>query len=220
MIRGVFFDAGATLLHADPPVEKIYLEFLRRDGVKADVPTIADALKATWREVRERPVADRYGGVSGEQRFWEFFLNRTRERLDGGAISPRAFSEIAAHFRRPDSWSVYPDVAETLSVLRARDFKLAVVSNWDSTLPALLSAKGLAGSFDAVLVSAVEETGKPDAEIFHRACARVGISAEAARRAGRSALLLDRAGAHAESPERIRTLAEIPPYLGLSGPGA
>jgi putative hydrolase of the HAD superfamily len=125
-------------------------------------------------------------------------------------------------------WAVYPDVTPTLDALAARGLSLAIVSNWDSYLPKLLERRGLARYFQTVSVSAIEETGKPGAEIFHRTCARIGASAaetlhvgdslrddyEGARGAGLQALLLDRRGEHADIPERIGSLSELPGRLG------
>jgi len=34
VIRAVCFDAGATLLHPDPPVEEIYGRVFREDGAR------------------------------------------------------------------------------------------------------------------------------------------------------------------------------------------
>ena len=100
---------------------------------------------------------------------------------------------------------------------------LGIVSNWDSSLPTLLAALELTPRFATVAVSAIEETGKPDPEIFLRACARLGSAPEeclhvgdslredydAARAAGLAALHLDRDGRHAAGPDRIRSLSEI-----------
>jgi putative hydrolase of the HAD superfamily len=123
---------------------------------------------------------------------------------------------------------VFDDVFPVLDELAARGLSLAIVSNWDSFLPRLLELKGLAGRFAAVSVSAIEETGKPEAEIFLRTCRRLRIAPaealhvgdspredyEGARAAGLRALLLDRKDQHAGRPERIRSLAEIPARLG------
>ncbi len=228
-IRAVFFDAGATLLHPDPPVEEIYARELAADGVRFGAPQLAHALAGAWADVYEKVAGDRYGGVHGEPEFWRSFLNRVRRALDGGVVSEDAFSRLSAHFRDPGSWAIYPDVGPTLERLEAAKLRLAVVSNWDSQLPALLAALGLATRFAAILVSAIERTGKPDPEIFLRACGRLRVEParalhvgdslredyEGARGAGLSALLLDRAGRHGGAPDRIGSLFEVVDRLGL-----
>jgi putative hydrolase of the HAD superfamily len=170
---------------------------------------------------------DRYGGVRGEPGFWKSFLNRVRGILDGGTVSDDAFARLAAHFRDPASWAIYDDVLPTLDALSRRRLKLGVVSNWDSNLPRLLDGMGLAEQFGSIVVSAIEETGKPDPEIFLRACARLNVVPEqalhvgdslvedfdGARAAGLRALLLDRSDRHPSVLERIRTLSDLPARL-------
>ena len=226
-IRAVFFDAGATLLYPDPPVEEVYARVFAEDGAPFTPERLSDALTATWIEIQRESGEDRYGGVRGEPEFWRDFLTRVRRLIDGGAISDEAFGKLAAHFRRGESWRVYPDVVPTLEELAGAGVALAVVSNWDSFLPRLLELQGLAGYFRAVSVSAIEGTGKPGAEIFRRTCTRLSIGAEdalhvgdspredfdGARGAGLSALLLDRKDQHPAIPDRIRSLSEIPGVL-------
>jgi putative hydrolase of the HAD superfamily len=228
VIRAVLFDAGATLVHPDPPVEAIYAREFAIDGVTFTQESLMQALTRAWEEVHASPETNRYGGVSGETDFWLSFLNRVRSFLDGGSVSVAAFERLARHFRNAAAWAIYDDVPATLEELIRRDLKLAIVSNWDSHLPRLLAALGLDRYFSVVAVSAIEETGKPGAEIFHRACRRVGVEpAEAlhvgdsvtedfqgARRAGLSALLLDRLDRHPEITDRIVSLAELPDRLG------
>jgi len=224
MIRAVFFDAGATLLHPDPPVEEVYAREFATDGVRANSEDFSRALTRAWEEVHSEGAADRYGGVRGEADFWREFLNRIRRQLDGGVVSKESFGRLAAHFREPSAWALYPDVLPALEALERAGLTLAVVSNWDSYLPTLLDRLGLASRFAAIAVSAIEETGKPDPEIFLRACARVSVRPaevvhvgdsiredyEGARGAGLSALLLDRSDRYADVVERIRSLDELP----------
>ena len=186
---------------------------------------LAEALERAWEAVQAESLLDRYGGVRGEPDFWKSFLNRVRSVLDGGTVSEEAFARLAAHFRNPASWAIYDDVLPTLDVLARRGLRLGVVSNWDSQLPRLLEGLGLSQRFGSVVVSAIEETGKPEPEIFHRACARLNVlpeqalhvgdslveDFEGARRAGLSALLLDRTGRYPQVAARIRTLLEVPP---------
>jgi putative hydrolase of the HAD superfamily len=222
-VRAVLFDAGATLLYPDPPVERVYARVFTDSGARFTERQLFDALTATWIEVQRESAGDRYGGVRGEADFWRGFLNRVRSMLDGGTLTDEAFESLSAHFRRPDSWAVFDDVFPALDELAARGLSLAIVSNWDSFLPRLLEMKGLSGRFAAVSVSAIEETGKPEPEIFLRTCRRLGVAPaealhvgdspledyEGARTAGLHALLLDRKDQHAGLPGRIRSLSEI-----------
>jgi putative hydrolase of the HAD superfamily len=228
MIRAVCFDAGATLIYPDPPVEEIYAtELAGVGGPRFSAGDVSGALTRAWSEVSMENRGDRYGGVRGESEFWRGFLNRVRRSLDGGTVSAEVFARLSAHFRDPDSWAVFADVRGTLAELESGGVALAVVSNWDSHLPALLQALGLDRSFRGIFVSAVEGTGKPDPEIFLRACARLGMPParvlhvgdspaddySGARGAGLPALLLDREGRHADFPDRIETLAVLPRIL-------
>jgi putative hydrolase of the HAD superfamily len=222
-IRAVFFDAGATLLYPDPPVEEVYSRVFADHGTRFTSEQLRDALAATWTAVQAEKGIDRYGGVRGEPRFWRDFLNSVRGRLDGGSLTDSAFEALALHFRRPEAWQLYPDVLPILAHLTEAGRSLAVVSNWDSFLPRLLESHGLTPFFRTISVSAIEGTGKPEAEIFRRTCARLAVSPEevlhvgdsprddyeGARGAGLHALLLDRDDRHPHVPERIRSLAEL-----------
>jgi len=229
-IRAVLFDAGATLLHPSPPVEEIYARELAVDGARFSREELDSALSRAWEDVHSAPISesDRYGGVRGEAEFWRVFLNRVRARLDGGEVSADAFARLAVHFRDPSSWAIYPDVTSTLDALGTRGYVLGIVSNWDSHLPKLLDALGLAPRFATVAVSAIEETGKPHPEIFRRACARLAVAPEealhvgdslredyeGAKAAGLAALLLDREGRHPGVADRIETLEGVLQRVG------
>jgi HAD superfamily hydrolase (TIGR01549 family) len=215
-------------------VEEVYARVFSDDGGRFSSEQLRDALTAAWIEVQRANPGDRYGGVRGEPDFWRGFLGRVRRLLDGGAISDEAFRQLAHHFREPGSWQVYADAVPVLEELAGRGLALAVVSNWDSFLPRLLEVRGLVRFFRTVSVSAIEETGKPDAEIFLRTCTRLAISPgdvlhvgdslredfEGARAAGLTAILLDRKDQHPEIPERIRSLSEIPRVLIGCAPSA
>jgi putative hydrolase of the HAD superfamily len=224
VIRAVLFDAGATLVHPHPPVEAVYAREFAADGCRFSEEDLLRALAHAWKEMNATaPGADRYGGVRGEPQFWNDLLGRVRANLDGGTVSPEAFARLSTHFRSPDSWRIYDDVVTTLEDLRLRGLKLAIVSNWDSHLPKLLAALELDRFFEVVAVSAIEEVGKPNPEIFRRTCERLQVAPaealhvgdsfaedyEGARAAGLSALLLDRRDRHPDVPERIRSLGEL-----------
>lgn len=109
------------------------------------------------------------------------------------------------------------------------------MSNWDSSLPPLLSALGLTPYFDGLLVSALFGASKPAPAIFEEAVRRAGVPAgevlhvgdslhddyDGARAAGLAALLVDR---HRRAPagvEAVSSLEEIlPRILAAGAPGS
>lgn len=228
-IRAVFFDAGQTLLEADPPVEEVYREAFATHGVEANLEAVHRAVHETWREVgaRRDRGEERWGGLDGEAGFWRRFVEEVFGRAGGQGLPEPLLSGLVAHFREERHWKVYPETREVLSALRGAGMTLLVVSNWDSTLPRLLERLELLPFFDGVVVSAVFGASKPSRAIFDEAVRRAGVPhADAlhvgdsltddyhgARAAGLHALLVDRLGRAPEGSEAIRSLSELPPRV-------
>ena len=84
--------------------------------------------------------------------------------------------------------TIYPGVVETLQTLRARDIRLAVVTNKAEafTLP-LLERMAIAHYFDAVVSGDTLAVKKPDPATVHLACARLGVAPAEALMIGDSA---------------------------------
>ena len=116
------------------------------------------------------------------------------------------FDRLYAHYASAPAWRVFPEVPGVLAALRGRGLRLAVVSNFDSRLPPLLEALGIAPFFDAVVCSGAVGAAKPDGAIFAHALTALGVEAhealhigdsrvndyDGARAAGIEALLVDR----------------------------
>ena len=141
--------------------------------------------------------------------------------LGGDAPPPERLAPLLVDSLR---FTLFPDVIPALDALRAAGLRLAVVSNWDCSLPAVLRDLGLAGRFGAVAVSATAGAAKPDPAIFHFALEGLGVPPLAAlhcgdlpgndcagaRRAGVRAVLLDRAGTLPDGPcPRLFSLSEL-----------
>ena len=228
-IRAVFFDAGQTLLEADPPVEEVYRKAFATHGVEAELDAVHRAVHSTWREVdaRRKRGEERWGGLEGEAGFWRRFVEEVYGRSGGTGLPEPLLHGLVAHFREDKHWRVYPETREVLSALRGAGMTLLVVSNWDSTLPRLLERLELLPFFDGVLVSAVFGASKPSRAIFDEAVRRAGVAHQdalhvgdslvddyhGARAAGLHALLVDRAGRVPEGFETIRSLSELPPLV-------
>jgi putative hydrolase of the HAD superfamily len=203
-LRAVFLDAGNTLVGLDYDA---IARRIRAEGHPVDVDRVR-AAEARARVRLDPHVRDRASTESGDTFVWY-----VRYVLDGLGIGwSEAGERIARDLRATPLWRVcLPEAPPALAALRRLGLRVAVVSNSDGTVAALLDRLGLAGSVDAVVDSAVVGVEKPDPRIFRHAAAALGVPpAEAvhvgdlysvdvvgARAAGAEAILLDPVGAWA-----------------------
>lgn len=220
-------DAGNTLLYADPSPSELYAREMSRLGRPVRAEQVGPAFAAEWAAMQAEapPGVDRYGRApGGEMAWWGEFVRRVVRRLGHDAPADRLLDALWRAFAEPSVWHAYPEVEATLAALAGRGVRLAVVSNWDSRLPAILDDLGLTRYLDAVTVSRVEGIEKPNPEIFLRTAVRLGVEPSSALHVGDSpledyrgatgaglrAVLIDRAGLfrHDGYP-RIESLDEL-----------
>ena len=222
-IAAALIDVGGTLIECRPSPSAVYARVLSRWGPRVHENAVAPVFRRVWTEMtQEHPAGlDRYQHLKGgEREWWGRFLERVLADLDHPAPAPSVLDDLFEAFAEPALWHVFPEVPAVLAALRARGVRLAIVSNWDSRLPALLDRVGLSPWFDAILVSGIEGVEKPAPEIFLRAARRLGVAPQAcvhagdsplddyrgAESAGMRAVLVDRAGAFNGDFVRVRDL--------------
>jgi HAD superfamily hydrolase (TIGR01662 family) len=221
-VDAVLFDAGGTLLRLDYAFMRACAR--RRNHTISDA-ALARAEAAVRREIDQRAAqtggprdrdADRVAG------YFHAVLERSGLARDAAEAAAR---ELAAEHACANLWRVaVPGAADALAQLRARGFRVGVVSNADGRVAALLEAAGLAPHLEAIVDSHLEGVEKPDPEIFRRALDRLGVPAErtayvgdifaidvvGARAAGLAAILIDETGGYADVDcARIAALSEL-----------
>lgn len=213
--RFVLLDAGDTLVGPRESFGATYARALAPLGFGATAERFESALRETWAELEREvpPGTDRYGHFEdGEEGYWLRFARSTVAKATGAPVAERigleALGLLRQAFALREAWEVFPDVVPALEALRDLGVRLAVVSNWDSRLPAVLDRLDLSRHFDAVVVSHLEGVEKPDPEIFRRALSRLAATPDAAlhvgdlprvdldgaRAAGLDGVLVDRRG--------------------------
>ena len=222
-VAAALLDVGGTLIECRPSPPEVYARVLSRWGTPVAAEAVAPIFRSVWTEMtQEHPRGlDRYHNLKGDEwAWWGQFLERVIVALAHPAPAAAVLPELFEAFADPELWHVFPEVPAALGELRARGLRLAVVSNWDSRLPALLERLGLTDRFDAVLVSAIEGVEKPAPEIFLRAARRLGVDPAACLHAGDSPLddyrgaesagmlpiLVDRAGSFGNGYRRVSDL--------------
>lgn len=222
-VRAVLFDAGNTLIYVDP---RRLSALLADVGVVVPVDRILE-VELEARRALQGLVARGHRGTEPE--VWRAYFRRL---FTGAGVPDAAMATVGDNLRRGHredhlwTWTA-EGTDEALERLLERGLRLAVVSNADGRVEAVLERVGLWRRFEFVLDSAVAGVEKPDPAIFLRAAERLGLEPsaclyvgdllpvdyEGARAAGMQALLLDPLGVHADPIPTIRTLAELPGWL-------
>ena len=96
-----------------------------------------------------------------EREWWKNLVRRVFEPRDRFQGFDDYFAELFAYFAQPEAWMLYPEVAETLPILKNRGLTLDVISNFDSRLLGILEGLGAACWFDHIFVSSRVGYAKP-----------------------------------------------------------
>ena len=221
--HAVFFDVGGTLVEVSPSIGHVYSEAIALRGGAADPRQVQKAFDLAWVTLsKDVPSgADRYRLFpGGEEEWWERVSCFAFEQCDVAEEYRPSVHELRSVFSRAEAWKIYPEAREVLAQLGRESIRLAVISNWDSRLPALMKTLELDSHFEFMVYSAEIGCEKPDPAIFSRAVEEMGVDPSravhigdrleedytGARSAGLKALLLNRSpgnpGLQSEVEER------------------
>src|SRR5438093_13004471 len=168
-IKAIFFDAAGTLIKPARRVGETYAVLARKYGIEVSAAEIAERFRLCFHSAP--PLA--FPGAPAariedlERDWWKDLVQRIFEPWDGFQRFDDYFAELFAYFAQPDAWTLYPEVAETLSALEKPGMVLSVISNFDSRLIGILEGLGAATWFEHLFVSSRVVYAKPDRQIFH-----------------------------------------------------
>ena len=175
-VKAVTVDAGGTLLYVWPSVGHVYSEVMEAHGLRHCRHQLDAAFAAAWREAHD--IQRQGSGTSSEKNWWRTLVRRVLDDLGEPEDFDAMFEDLWIAFADPQRWRLYDDAVEFLSVLKARDYPVALLSNWDDRLRGLLEGLDLLPYFDHIFISAEIGHEKPHREIFAHVEASMGISGE------------------------------------------
>jgi putative hydrolase of the HAD superfamily len=187
-ISAIFFDAAGTLIKPARNVGESYARIAHNFGIDVAPSEISSRFRLCFAAA---PPLAFPGAAAGdlqvlERNWWKHLVEHIFEpwgRFDG---FDEYFSELFSYFAQPQSWTLYPEVRETLSALKKRGVILGVISNFDSRLVNILDGLGTAQYFADIIISSRVGHAKPAREIFDAAVKQHGVAAEAALHVGDS----------------------------------
>jgi putative hydrolase of the HAD superfamily len=209
----VLFDAFGTLIELDRPFERLQAVVRDRLGVVVSAEDAERAFRQEMAFYAEHCHLGRDDDSVAALRL------RCAELLVSELTLAAPAGRLADTLAEAVVYRVYDDVGPALDGLAERGTAVAVVSNWDCTLPDVLAGAGIA--IPTVVDSATAGAPKPDPRIFHEALARLGVEPsralhvgdtpeadfDGARAAGIDVRLIDRQGAGGDGA--IRSLTDV-----------
>jgi putative hydrolase of the HAD superfamily len=230
MFKIIFFDAAGTLMRPVRPIGQSYGLLAASYGMNVPPAEISARFRAAFSAA---PPLAFPGAPSGEIRtleyeWWKTLVRKVFEPYGPFSRFDEYFADLFAYFGKADSWALFPETRETLAALKEKGLTLAVISNFDSRLFAILQGLGVSSSFESIVISSHAGHAKPDARIFQHALAlnrtdasealHIGDSpdkdAEAAKNAGLTGVLLDRkTRTQSNSHLRVQNLAGLLPLI-------
>jgi len=211
--RFIFFDVGNTLL------------FPNRARMLAPLPPEQQPTLERWQALERRTKLEFDQGMIGgkvDHGFWWTFHTYLLEGVN--ALDDRLRDTLIENTQQSANWDqILPGTRDALERIR-QDYAIAVISNADGKIDAVLRRCGIADCFDSITDSGIVGEEKPHPAIFETALQ--SMKAEAgeslyvgdvysvdyvgARNAGMQAVLFDVAGAYREREfPRVESLAGL-----------
>jgi HAD superfamily hydrolase (TIGR01509 family) len=186
-IDAVLFDFHSTLVDQGDPYEWLELAWAHagRAGTPHDAlgehgrQELAGWVNRIWEHVREvDPYNERDLSPVRHREVYDALMQRVPQVDDGLA---RSLYEVML-----ETWIPYDDAVPTLTELKRRGIKVALVSNVGIDVRAVLDRGGMQHLLDAVVLSYEAGSVKPNAPIFQRALDALGVTAAHALMVGDS----------------------------------
>ena len=174
-VRALLLDAEGTLIQLREPAEQTYRSLAARHGYLIPEGALPQRL---FPAIRNRPILpetplDPAAFAEFERRSWRRLL---AENLGSWAGDDPFFHELFQFYGAGEAWACMPNALPALAQARAKGIELAVVSNMDSRLPAILESLELRPLLSAVYYPAESGRAKPDRALYLEACRALGVA--------------------------------------------
>ncbi|MEG4147932.1 HAD-IA family hydrolase [Microcoleus sp. Pol12B5] len=183
MTKIIFLDAAGTLFDVRGSVGEVYGQIAHRFGVTVKSEELNAAFFQSFADSNPMAFPGRELSKIPQLEFewWQTVAAKAFQRagvFNQFSDFPKFFVELYAHFATAEPWFVYPDVLPALNKWQQQGIELAVVSNFDSRIYAVLKALNLAEYFTSVTISTEVGAAKPDSQIFTAALQKHNCIAE------------------------------------------
>ena len=157
-------DAAGTLIRPWPSVGAVYAKTARSFGLTVQDEEVDQRFYEVFGKVQKDSKI-----TSGEEKdFWKKVVLTVFEPYSEKRDLDPLFEELWELFARGEHWRLAEGAKDTLSDLRNRGYRLAVLSNNDSRLRSVLEDLAIDSLFEKIFISSEMGVEKPDLRIFRK----------------------------------------------------
>lgn len=228
----IFFDAADTLFYIKEGLGNTYASVAKKHGANPDPKQLRKAFSKAFPSAP--PLA--FGGVSDEERkvleknYWRDIVDNVYQEVGMFDGFDAHFDELFEVFRS-DAWAIFPETKNVLETLKEKNYRLGIISNFDSRVYDVMNNLKIRDYFDAFVISSEAGHAKPNPNIYHLALREIGADPKECihigdniqndfhgpRALGIQALLLDRENGHESigDQHKITNLSDLKNFLDL-----
>ncbi len=229
--RAIFFDVGETLVRPRRAYDELLAEVSEALGVAlpADIAGgLAARIEVRVTERSQQGLPFTFPADASRQ-FWFETYHGFLVDLMATTDARRLAEGLLKLLSSTAGYAPFDDAIPTLKRLRAKGYRLGIISNWEAWLPTLLRDCDLAPFFQHVVISGVCGVEKPDARIYTLAMEEGGYQPGEviyvgdrpahdvipAKQTGLIPILIDRGDRYRQhdATSRIGSLSELPAVL-------
>ena len=167
----IFLDAVGTIFGVRNSVGHIYTQLASKYAVEADTQIINQYFYQAFKE--SPPLA--FGEIKYEKVqqleyiWWQKIAYQTFAKanvLNDFSDFYAFFQELYEYFKTNQPWFIYDETIECLRKWQKQGIELAIVSNFDTRIYAVLDSLKLKSYFETITISSLTGVAKPEAKIF------------------------------------------------------
>ena len=172
-IEAIFFDAADTLFYIKEGLGNTYANTAKKYDIDPSPSELKNAFSKHFNQAP--PLAfdteDLTLRKQLEKDWWYKVVKNVYAELGMFNKFDEYFDDLFEVFRK-DAWTLFPETIEVLSELKNKQYKLIVVSNFDSRVYDVCRSLNIFNYFDDFIISSEAGFAKPEIEIFKLALER------------------------------------------------
>lgn len=168
-VLAVAFDAAGTLFEPKPDVATAYCDAAAQHGFKIDIDEVRRRLPTAMSKHFPQSWDEQFARTNSAKQLqqWQDLVAEVLCEVPDKSRAP-LFDDLWHHFRRPDSWQLFSDVAPALDILRSKGLRLVIASNFDERLHDVVAGIPELKGFELIAASADLGFQKPCGGFYRR----------------------------------------------------